>query len=169
MSVSRKQFDLWAEEAIEMVPKRLAKGMRDLVFVVDDRPTRKIIKESELRRGYGLFGYYQGYEKTDSKGLSNSPDKIYIYRKPILEQYKTIRAIKSQLYKTIWHEVSHHFGSDEDGAARAEKRMFEKYVENKRKRKNCKREVKKNPRVKKGRRGYKIKTKITFRINKNAV
>jgi len=46
MSVSRKQFDLWAEEAIEMVPKRLAKGMRDLVFVVDDRPTRKIIKES---------------------------------------------------------------------------------------------------------------------------
>lgn len=169
MSVKRKQFDQWVEEAIEMVPKRLTRGMRDLVFVVDDRPTREIVKESKLRRGYGLLGYYQGFEKTESKKPSNSPDKIYVFRKPILEQYKRLSVVRRQVMKTIWHEISHHFGSDENGAERAEKMMFEKYVKKNQKSRRLKREVKKKSKVKKGRRGYKRKTKITFRIDEKAI
>jgi predicted Zn-dependent protease with MMP-like domain len=169
MKILKKQFDSWVAEAIEMTPKRLAKGMRDLVFVVDDCPTREVIRESKLRRGYSLFGYYQGFEKTDSKSLSGSPDKIYVYRKHILDQYKTQKTIRRQVMKTVWHEISHHFGSDEDGALRAEKMMFEKYVKKNQKSRHLKREVKKMSRVKKGRRGYKRKNKITFRINEEAI
>lgn len=169
MESIKKQFDGWVAQAIEMTPKRLAKGMRNLVFVVDDRPTREIIKESGLRRGYGLFGYYQGFEKTCWRKIFGTPDKIYVFRKPILEHYKTQRARKSQVMKTVWHEISHHFGSDEAGAERAERRMFEKYVEKNQKARNCKREVKKIVRVKKGRRGYKRKNKITFRLDEKAI
>jgi predicted Zn-dependent protease with MMP-like domain len=169
MSSIKKQFDGWVERAIEMTPKRLAKGMRNLVFVVDDRPTREIIKESKLRRGYSLFGYYQGFEKTCWRKIFGTPDKIYVYRRPILEQYKTERARLSQVMKTVWHEISHHFGSDEAGALLAERRMFEKFVAQSQKARSCKREVKKIVRVKKGRRGYKRKSKITFRLDEKAI
>ncbi|MDR3558783.1 MAG: metallopeptidase family protein [Candidatus Pacebacteria bacterium] len=166
MKIARRQFDQWVAEAIEMVPKKLTQNLGRLVFVVDDRPTLAIIRESRLRRGYALFGYYQGYEQTGRKKRAVEPDKVYIFRRSICEQYKTLRATKGQVMKTVWHEISHHFGSDEDGALRAEKRMFESYSQQSLAYRTKKREMKKLTRVKKIRQGYKRKTKVTFRVEK---
>lgn len=166
MKITRRQFDQWVGEAIEMVPKKLTDRFGRLVFVVDDRPTLAIVKESRLRRGYALFGYYQGYEQTGRKCRAAAPDKIYIFRRAICDQYKTLRVIKSQAMKTVWHEISHHFGSDEAGAVRAEKRMFDSYAQKAKNYRTQKREMKKPTRVTRGRQGYKRKTKVTFRVEK---
>lgn len=164
MKISKKQFDQWVVESIQMVPKRFLKRMHNLVFVVDDRPTRLQLKECELRRGYALFGLYQGYEQTSKYSQMVTPDKISIFRRAVMGQYRTIRKIKEQVYKTVWHEIAHHFGSDEDGAIRAEERMFEQYVRANKKRRTQKREVKSNATITKGRRGYKRRSKVTFRV-----
>jgi predicted Zn-dependent protease with MMP-like domain len=168
MKITRRQFDQWVAEAIELLPKKLVKGLKRLVFVVDDRPTRKLARESKLRRGYALFGCYQGYEQTE-RSLASQPDQISIFRKAFLEQYKTKRTIKKQVMKTVWHEISHHFGSDEAGAMRAEERMFERYAKKLGQSGMLmyKREMKKNSRLQYGRRGYKRKTKVTFRVGNN--
>lgn len=164
MKIPKKQIDKWVVEAIELVPKRFLEKMHNLVFVVDDRPTRLQIKECELRRGYALFGLYQGYEQTSKRTRAVTPDKISIFRKAIVEQYKNLKKIKEQVYKTVWHEIAHHFGSDEDGAIKAEHRMFKRYVKKQQKKSIQKRAVKKATKVKAGRRGYKRKTKVTFRV-----
>lgn len=168
MKITRRQFDEWVEEAVALVPKKLIKSLKRLVFVVDDRPTRKLARESKLRRGYALFGCYQGYEQT-KKSLASRPDQVSIFRRAFLEQYRTRRTIKRQVMKTVWHEISHHFGSDEAGAMRAERRMFERYTKKLGQSGMLmyKREIKKNSALKYGRRGYKRKTKITFRVGKN--
>ena len=166
MKITRKQFDQWVAEAIEMVPKKLTENLGRLVFVVDDRPTLAIVRESQLRRGYALFGYYQGYEQTGQKKRAAEPDKIYIFRRAISDQYKSLRAIKGQVMKTVWHEISHHFGSDEDGALNAEKRMFETYSQQSLVYRTKKREMRKLTRVKKIRQGYKRRAKVTFRVEK---
>jgi predicted Zn-dependent protease with MMP-like domain len=166
MKIARKQFDRWVAEAIEMVPKKLTQNLGRLVFVVDDRPTLAIVRESRLRRGYALFGYYQGYEQTGRKRRAAEPDKVYIFRRPLREHYKTTKALKGQVMKTVWHEISHHFGSDEAGALRAEKRMFENYSQRALAYRTKKREMKKPTTVKRIRQGYKRKTKVTFRVEK---
>jgi len=163
MIVSKKQIDTWVVEAIEMVPKKLLKKMHNLVFVVDDCPTREQIKECQLRRGYTLFGLYQGYEQTTKRYMYN-PDRVSIFRKSITSSAKTARTLKKRVYSTVWHEVSHHFGANEDQAERAERRMFERYTRLNRKARIQKKEVKKTLRVKKGRRGYKRKTKVTYKV-----
>lgn len=163
MTFGRKQIDRWMVEAIEMVPKRLLKRMHNLVFVVDDRPTRSQVKECKLRRGYALFGLYQGAEQT-SRQHAMTPDKVSIFRKSILEGAKTSRTVKKRVYTTVWHEISHHFGASEAVAEKAEKRMFEKYCRTRQYASVLKKEVKKISNVKKGRRGYKRKTKVSYKV-----
>jgi len=165
MRVSKKQIDSWVVEAIEMVPRRLMKRMRNLVFVVDDRPTRTQVRECQLRRGYALFGLYQGYEQTRKRYYYN-PDKVSIFRSAIIESAKTVATIKKRVYETVWHEISHHFGSSESQAERAEKRMFERYKRIGARARVQKKEFKKTSQVKKGRRGYKRKSKVTYKIVK---
>ena len=161
MKISRKKIDRWAIEAVQMAPKRLLKKMHNLVFVIDDRPTRAQIKECQLRRGYALFGLYQGFEQTNRLHAA-VPDKVSLFRNAIMEGAKTARTIQRRVYKTIWHEISHHFGSDEAGAVRAERKMFEKYALVDHRARVQKKEVKKSSEVKKRSRGYKRKSRVTY-------
>ena len=164
MNISREKFDQWVVRAIDMVPKNLLKNMGNVVFAVDDRPTREQLKTCGLRRGYALFGLYQGCEQYGRKKKNLKPDMISIFRKAIMEQYSTVRSIRTQVYKTVWHEIAHHFGGDEDAAVRAEKKMFSKYVSGNMYMTIQKREMKKISNVRRGRNGYKRKGKVTFRV-----
>lgn len=163
MKLGRKQVDKWVVEALEMVPKRLLKRMHNLVFVVDDCPTRAQLKECQLRRGYALFGLYQGFEQT-SRLRARTPDKVSIFRKAVMEGAKTARTVRKRVYTTVWHEIAHHFGASEKVAEKAEKRMFERYCRIRQMAVVQKKEVKKISSVKKGRRGYKRKTKISYKV-----
>lgn len=166
MKITTKQFDQWVKEAVEMIPPKMSGKLGRLSFVVDDRPTLAFLKEADLKKGYALFGCYQGYEQTGRRIRAAVPDKVYIFRRAIIDQYKTVRSVKRQVMKTVWHEISHHFGSDEEGAAKAERKMFERYENRFRKYRFQKREVKKSAELRKIRRGYKRKSKITFRMEK---
>lgn len=161
VKISRKKIDRWAIEAVRMAPKRLLKRMHNLVFVIDDRPTRSQVKECRLTRGYALLGLYQGFEQTNRLHAA-VPDKISLFRNAIMEGAKTVETIRRRVYKTTWHEISHHFGSDEAGALKAEKRMFEKYARVDHRTRVQKKEVRRSPQVEKRRRGYKRKTRVTY-------
>jgi predicted Zn-dependent protease with MMP-like domain len=168
MRIAREQFDRWVAEAIEMAPKRMTGRLGRLVFVVDDHPTQFVVKESRLRRGYLLMGYYQGFEQIGRRNCASSPDRIFIFRQSFLDRYKTVRTIKSQVMKTVWHELSHHFGADEAKAEKAEKQLFERYSRAYKRYRVSKREIKKAAEVKKIRQGYKRRSKVTFRVEKIA-
>lgn len=159
--IPKKQFDQWVMEAISMVPKRFLARMKNLAFVVDDRPTRLQIRECEHRRGYWLFGLYQGYNQTSKRDSLVTPDKITIFRSAFLGHYKTKSWMKIQVYKTVWHEIAHHFGSDEEGAIQAEKTMFNRF---RRLSPTARKKKKKTVKISKARRGSKRKGKVTFRV-----
>lgn len=163
MLVSKKQIDEWVAEAIEMVPRRVFNRLHNLVFVVDDRPTREQIKESCLKRGYILFGLYQGRKQTRERHFY-SPDQVSIFRQGVRHGVKTARSVKRRVYATVWHEISHHFGSSEEGARRAEKRMFERYARLNLGNAVWKKEIRRKTKISRKRRGYKRKTKVTYRV-----
>ena len=68
--------------------------------------------EAEDRR---LFGLYQGHPLTvyRIRQWSVYPDKITIYRRTICEYSHTRDEVRAHVYRTVIHEIAHHFGIDD--------------------------------------------------------
>ena len=86
-----------------------------MAIVVEEWPS-----EAELRRlGVpGLYGLYQGVPLTargNSYGVGGgSPDRITIFRDPIVARCRTEEQVVRQVTITVVHEIAHHFGIDDD-------------------------------------------------------
>lgn len=119
MQVSKEQFEKWVAEAIDNVPEKFREKIHNLAFFVEDHPARKQLKKARLegRKGVLLLGLYEGYHQ--SKRLDVGPvfpDRITIFKKPMESLCRTNEELKNQIFKTVRHEIAHHFGSDEKGA-----------------------------------------------------
>jgi predicted Zn-dependent protease with MMP-like domain len=112
MSYSPTFEDLVAE-ALDSLPEEFAARMENVQVVVEDEPPREML--AGMPRGSTLLGLYHGIPLTQRGQYGNVlPDKISIYRGPIVRLYRTPDAIRAQVRKTVIHEIAHHFGiSDE--------------------------------------------------------
>lgn len=127
MQVSKTQFEKWVAEAIDNVPEKFRERIHNLAFFVEDFPTSEQLKKAKLqrRRNVLLLGLYEGYHQ--SKRLDVGPvfpDRITIFKKSIENICRTEEEIKKQIFKTVTHEIAHHFGSDERGAQKAGRRKI---------------------------------------------
>jgi predicted Zn-dependent protease with MMP-like domain len=96
--------------------------MRNVAIVIADKPTPIQRRENNIKRGEVLFGLYEGVPQTE-RGLEDFPmlpDKITIFKKAILDTYSDPEDIRQCVENTVWHEVAHHFGMDEDEVAQEE-------------------------------------------------
>lgn len=121
-SYSREEFEAMVEEGVKAIPERFLKILDNVAVVVEDEPTGAQIKRLKIRRGWTLFGLYEGVPQS-SRGAhytSVLPDKITIFQKPIESAAKNKKEIMSIVKNTVWHEIAHHFGMDEARVRRAE-------------------------------------------------
>jgi predicted Zn-dependent protease with MMP-like domain len=42
------------------------------------------------------------------------PDKITIFKNPVLRAVGTMEALKREVKHTLWHEIAHYYGLDHD-------------------------------------------------------
>jgi predicted Zn-dependent protease with MMP-like domain len=122
MRVSKKQFEKWVAEAVDSVPEKFQKKINNLAFFAENFPTREQLKKARLqgKKGVLLLGLYEGCHQ--SKRLDVGlvlPDRITIFKKSIENLSRTEKELKNQIFKTVKHEIAHHFGSDEQGAQKA--------------------------------------------------
>ena len=111
------------KQGIEAIPKRFLKKLDNVDIVVEDEPTEKQMEKLKLRKDVKLFGLYEGIPQTKRGFYSGVlPDKITIFKKSIEEVAFDEKQIKEMVKKTVWHEIAHHFGMDEERVRRAEKR-----------------------------------------------
>ena len=106
MSVSREDFEVLVGEGLDTIPGELAELMDNVVVLVEDNPPA----------GRPLLGLYHGVPLTDRGHyyVGALPDRITIYRNPILRQCSTQEQVVDCVRTTVVHEVAHHFGiSDE--------------------------------------------------------
>ncbi|WP_345893735.1 metallopeptidase family protein [Nocardioides sp. TF02-7] len=70
------------------------------------------------RRGepYDLLGLYDGVALTrrDSTLGVELPDRIFIFRGPLLDMCEDEDELVDEIRITVVHEVAHHFGIDDD-------------------------------------------------------
>ena len=77
-------------------------------------PRNLVVVEDEAE-GRNLFGLYRGHPLTGYRirQWSVHPDKITIYRRTICEHSRSIEEVRAQVYRTVIHEIAHHFGIDD--------------------------------------------------------
>lgn len=102
--MSRERFEELVGDALDEVPAELLDRMRNVVVLVEDDPPQP-----------GLLGLYEGHALTD-RGWDYSgvlPDRITIYRHPLLRMCATEDEVVEEVAVTVVHEIAHHFGIDD--------------------------------------------------------
>ncbi|MBU4284943.1 metallopeptidase family protein [Patescibacteria group bacterium] len=121
--MDREKFEELVRQGIEAIPKKFLEKMNNVDIVVEDEPTEGQIEKLKLRKDAKLFGLYEGIPQTKRGFYAGVlPDKITIFQKPIEETCFNDEQIKEIVKKTVWHEIAHHFGMDEERVRSAEKR-----------------------------------------------
>jgi predicted Zn-dependent protease with MMP-like domain len=105
VDVPVERFEELVAEALDGIPPDLGRLMDNVaVFVREGSP------------GSGLLGLYEGIPLTKrDRGYEGMvlPDRISIFRLPILARCATEVDVVRQVRITVIHEVGHHFGIDD--------------------------------------------------------
>lgn len=127
--MTRKEFEQAAAEGLLRLPEKFRKKIKNVAFLVEDEPSAETRREIKLGDGETLLGLYRGVPNT-ARGADYGvgptlPDTIVLYQHPIeaeaCEQDGDFReAVREVVADTIWHEVAHYFGWDEEAVARRE-------------------------------------------------
>lgn len=116
-------FEKLVEEGIDLLPKKFLERLDNVVIVVEEEANEYQRNKVQLPAGQVLFGLYEGVPliRRNSAYGNVLPDKITIFKKPIEASCNTVEEIREKVRDTVWHEIAHHFGSDEKGAQKAGK------------------------------------------------
>jgi len=89
-------FEQIVEAALAELPPELARGLENVAIVI----------EEERADDPDLFGLWEADEYM--------PDKITIFRRPLVESFPDEDELREEIRITVLHELAHYFGIDED-------------------------------------------------------
>lgn len=125
--MTRKQFERLVAEALETIPRRFRRAMRNVAVVVEDEPAPELLAEMGIEPPDTLFGLYQGTPLTERPwDYGNQlPDRIVIFQRPIEDACGGDEdEIIATIGETVIHEVGHYFGLSEDELEAIEERYW---------------------------------------------
>jgi predicted Zn-dependent protease with MMP-like domain len=125
--VDREAFRALVEEAIDTIPLRFARQVRNLAIVIEDEPSDDLLDEMEIDEDGTLLGLYQGTPLNERGwGYGNQlPDRIVLFQFPIEDECDDVEAeIVVAIGETLIHELGHYFGLSEDEIMAIEERYW---------------------------------------------
>ena len=120
------QFRQLVAEAIDSLPKRFRDAMVNMAIVVEDEPTPDQLRQVEVEPPDTIYGLYEGIPLPERQWAHGNvlPDKISIFRVPILEDSVDEDDIVVGIGETLIHEVGHYFGLSEDEIMEIEEKYW---------------------------------------------
>jgi len=116
MRLSEEEFCELVEEALTDLPEELAEYLQNVVVEVVPEPDASHFAKMDADDPRDLLGLYHGTPLThrsveDSMRL---PDRVTIFQRNIERMCRSRNQIIRQVRKTVFHEIGHHFGLEED-------------------------------------------------------
>jgi predicted Zn-dependent protease with MMP-like domain len=115
IALSMSQFESLVEEAVAELPAEILQHMENVAITVADWPSAGELKRAGVANPRQLFGLYEGIPLTRRGKHYHMvpPDRIVLYRSPLLAAHPTLAALRQQIRRTVAHEIAHHFGISE--------------------------------------------------------
>jgi predicted Zn-dependent protease with MMP-like domain len=112
------RFEALVERALEGIPPPFDQALQEVAIVIEDWPSREQLSLGERGRdpeAYDLYGLYEGTPRTDwGADLVPFPNKITLFRVPLLEDFTSDADLEDEVRRTVLHELAHHLGIDDD-------------------------------------------------------
>jgi predicted Zn-dependent protease with MMP-like domain len=104
--IDAESFEALVVAELDLLPDDMIDGLDNVFFVVEDRP-----EDGSL----DLLGLYDGVALTErgQYGFGEVPDRIVLYREPLLSLVQDIEELKEQIHVTLVHEIAHFYGIDD--------------------------------------------------------
>ena len=111
MVVSRDEFESLVQEALDELPDQFAELLENVAVVVEDEPSDHDLAALH-GRDHELLGIYRGVARPrrSFSMLPELPDRIAIFRGPILRVTRSRADAIRQVRDTVIHELGHYFG-----------------------------------------------------------
>lgn len=105
--VSPQRFEQLVDEALEQIPDQLFDLVENCALIVEEEP------DAEMG---DVLGYYDGTPLSDRTSQYSGvlPDRILIFRGPLLRLVSSEAELVEEIRITVWHEIAHFFGIDDD-------------------------------------------------------
>jgi len=109
-------FQEKALEALEQIPASFLERLENVEIIVEDFAGQDILKSLNISSKWNLLGLYVGHPLTERSFFQTTllPDRIYLFRLPILRSYEGKMNIVKVIRNVITHEIGHHFGFSDD-------------------------------------------------------
>lgn len=124
-SMEDEQFKTYIEKAVALLPEEFRRKMDNVaIFIQEFAKSEELIRLGPSTSPYHLLGLYQGIAQTrrGHYGVSETlPDRITIFKQPILMRARSEAHLIELIRNTVWHEIGHHFGMNEEEIREAEK------------------------------------------------
>ena len=113
IKITNREFVRLVRQAYGELPLQVIKTLDNVDVVVEEWPG---LEEEDMLGGDGtLFGLYTGVPLTEREGGDPMlPDRIAIYRQPILGNCSSRTEAEREIKITLWHEIGHYLGLSED-------------------------------------------------------
>lgn len=115
--ISRDEFEELVGRALDSLPEEFAALLDNVAVLVEEEPAVDDLEMMGMtpEEGEDLFGLYQGINALERDTYYSAlPDRVVIYRGPILRYCRTRREVLREVRDTVIHELGHHFGMEED-------------------------------------------------------
>jgi len=113
--ISDDLFQELIDQAFDSLPKMHRDRVQNVAILFADEPTPEQRYELELRHDQTLLGLYQGIPLSRRQGqVSFYPDRITLFKLPLLSQAHDVPSLREAIRHTLWHEIAHYYGLNHD-------------------------------------------------------
>ena len=111
--MTNPEFARVVRQAYDEMPVEIIRRLENVAVVVEEWPGPD---EQDWDGSNGtLFGLYIGVPLTEREGGTPIlPDRIAIYRQPILRSCSSRTEAEREIKITLWHEIGHYLGLSEE-------------------------------------------------------
>lgn len=115
---STKDFEAIVEEAIGDLPEELQRLLEECSVIVQDWADRELMERIGIDDPEETpYGFYDGTpvgQRGPTEVSFVLPDRIYLFRGPLLEDFPERDELVEEIRVTLFHELGHMIGLDEE-------------------------------------------------------
>ncbi len=115
--MSLRKFGRIVAGVMETLPEEIARHLDNVVVDVEEEPDEATLRQlgftdEEIEAGESLYGLFVPMDVRMPDGVDelDRPHRILIYKRPLEEDFPDPRQLRTEIRKTVIHELAHHFG-----------------------------------------------------------
>lgn len=109
--ISDEHFQELIDKAFDSLPKIHRDRVQNVAILFADAPSAEQRVQLGLRNNQTLLGLYQGTPLSQRQGQQSTfPDRITLFKLPLLTQATNEAELLEAIRHTLWHEIAHYYG-----------------------------------------------------------